>query len=835
MTDGMGQLTFPGLGSGRWRITETKPNPKYVSPGEVGGSDSRIIDLGQASTSDLQVFENDLISISVQVDKDTIRKTSAAYRSLEGEEGIDNTGQETYHYDIDYRSTASVQADEFLVDDPMEAVSEGRIRLRELWTAVAWGDCDGLMNVWYKTNRTDDQTDYANASAMSSNPFNPNNPAREAVYPNTGFKLWAQDLPADARTHLSVDDLGLEKDEYVTAVRYEYGAVMRGFTTKNYADASLNGEHHEGLGIVGDTVDWTPVPGEVFYTQGAADATGLKPVTYLVSCPEALGEDVRIVSSATARIARNRILLDEDRDEVCTIPIGTFTVAVKPDTPATIVNGYYGINAPQTGDAGGTTFPRILFPILCVGLIAGIIALCFAQTRRLSMRLCSVALVGVMAGGLVLASVAGGVNPFAGIFANGDGSVRNISHPKTVSLTSAGSEGTIAPPIKPCAKMLSIFANMSDAKIGQAEINHLPGRDSVSGEKAHSFTIDGDISAASWIESGGERNFAETTWVSQDGYVGTLALVSITAEPVYRTKEGKVDQTELLSDLTIEDISQLPEEKAFGLRSSNAVDATQEVVLKRAGLALTVTGWDADGIPNLWDAKIVYRGLESWLEVDYYKAHATYSGTLKASGANPQSGIGGSGQDVRPETGAGANNASANASAGAGAKNQRDASHRIGDDRVAGASSAEGGTSSHKGTEGLKKADDTAALGEIGTLSKDQNKNQSKDKDKDQNKSKGASQSSDTEAPKDPQGHASGKTDTGRSALNNSEAARSGATDTISDGRIGTDLQPQNGAFIASLQELWPFLLPVFIVLAVATVLLTIFMRGRKRRAADRH
>ena len=728
----------------------------------------------------------------------------------------------------------------------MEAVSEGHIRLRELWTAVAWGDCDGLMNVWYKTNRTDDHTDYANVSAMLSNAFNPNNPNREPVYPNKGFKLWAQDVRTDARTHLSVDDLDLESGEYVTAVRYEYGAVLRGFTTKNYADESLNGEHHEGLGISGDTVDWAPVQGDLFYAQGAVDAVGLKPVTYLVSCPEPLGEDVVIAGSATARIARNRILLDEDRDEVYTIPIGTFTLEVKPDAPTAVADTYYGVSAPQTGDSGAKPLPWVLIPILCAGLLAGAVALCFAQTRRLPMRLCSVALICVMTGGLALTFVAGGANPFAGIFASGSSSVRNISHPKTVSLTAEASADIKCNQTKEEAGRIYINAPLNNrgAQTGirsgvRARINPQADETSSLGEKAYSFTIDGDISIASWVESGGKRNFAGTTWVSRDGYGGVLRLVSIVAEPVYRTEEAKVDKTEIVSDLTVEDISRLPEEKTFALRSNDAVDATREIVLKRAGLALTVAGRDADGVPDRWDAKIVYRGLESWLEVDYYKAQATYSGALKRAGANPQPGITDRTDARRGTTGAGGNGTAnqrgtnQNPEGAADAVDGEDASGTSGIsgtlDGIGGDSgntpggndgnSAVSDTSRRKSAEPKKKADSIAAAhGAVGNP----DKGGSKDPDQSSNPEKSERQS----------GHASGKTDVGGSALENSGQAR---PDTISGKGSDTDRQAQNGGLPSSLQRLWPFLLPVLIVLAAATILVPLFIRIKKQRAARRH
>jgi len=198
---------------------------------------------------------------------------------------------------------------------------------------------------------------------MDSNPDNPDNPDKVAAYPNTGLKLLAQGLKTDRRYHYTLKDFGLEEGEYLTHLRYEYGRVEVGFTSKNYSSVSLNGEHRTisgadlnlpsdaagelmlldplmfsaippaefpGIkdnyttGIKGDVVDWTPIEGTLFYAPGAADpGYKLKPASYLVSAVRAM-EDVDIVSSVSARIARNMTLKDYDQDAVVTREIGTF-------------------------------------------------------------------------------------------------------------------------------------------------------------------------------------------------------------------------------------------------------------------------------------------------------------------------------------------------------------------------------------------------------------------------------------------------------------------------------------------------------------------------------
>ena len=179
----------------------------------------------------------DLI-ISAEVYKDTIRRTSAAYVSLPNKEGFNNVGneEEHYRYDVHFRSTSNVAADEFVVDDPLENVGMGHVRIEGLWTPVVWGSTDGLFNVWFKTNKTNDKFTYSTATVRR-------NTHLTAAYPNTGYKLWARNLSTDKQYYLDVSRLNLAEGEYITAIRYEYGGVEVGFTSMNTYRDSWNGEH----------------------------------------------------------------------------------------------------------------------------------------------------------------------------------------------------------------------------------------------------------------------------------------------------------------------------------------------------------------------------------------------------------------------------------------------------------------------------------------------------------------------------------------------------------------------------------------------------------------
>jgi len=430
-----GKASFRDLPPGRYIVREISPPPGYSQNSKFAPEIPLAYDGHTVEYLTWTGVCVDATAVSVEVDKDTIRRTSAAFVSLPRQGGRNNVGdaQERFRYDIDFRLTSAVWVDEFVVDDPLENVNSGKVFVEELWTPVVWGDYDGLWNLWYATNKTNPKKIYSNISAMDTNPFNPDNPDGIAVYPNNGLKLLAQGLRTDQRYHFSLEDFGLEKDEYITSLRFEYGRVEVGFTSKNYASESLNGEHRTvsgkdlnlpsnaagelklidpalfpasgelnakpgtwfgagaamaaymsgmdpgqgvdpstasggpGLGerserviqiagaeapsnltgsmanyvtgINGDIVDWTPREDTRFFAEGAKDpGYELKPATYLVSAAKPM-TDVDIVNSASARIARDIVLVAYDQDAVVTKVIDTFKYDGKAPKGADVKTG----------------------------------------------------------------------------------------------------------------------------------------------------------------------------------------------------------------------------------------------------------------------------------------------------------------------------------------------------------------------------------------------------------------------------------------------------------------------------------------------------------------
>ena len=179
----------------------------------------------------------------------------------------DNANGE-FEYSLDYKSTSNTWTDEFTVYDSLDGVNDGLARLDYVVTAQSSKDFDGKLNVWYQTNKTpaDYNDDAAKANATvddgHENPWitgdtrgedsqknDPDGDGRIIDY--TGWRLWAKDVSTLAASKLNVSDLNLDEDEYVTAFRFEYGRVDKGFTTRISAwDRDDLKDEHDDLDVV---------------------------------------------------------------------------------------------------------------------------------------------------------------------------------------------------------------------------------------------------------------------------------------------------------------------------------------------------------------------------------------------------------------------------------------------------------------------------------------------------------------------------------------------------------------------------------------------------------
>ena len=215
------------------------------------------------------------IEINAQIDKrqeiatPVIEETSPNGDGKNKADAQDNSDG-SFEYSLDYRSTSSTWTDEFTVYDSLDGVNAGYARLDSIMTAQGFEDYDGKMNVWYRTNKTpsDYTGDIGKANAtLEDGHVNPwitgdtrgedslkNDPDGDGrVIDYTGWRLWEKDIPTTVASKLNVADLKLDSDEYVTAFRFEYGRVEKGFTTRTSAwDRDELKDEHDDL----DNIDY---------------------------------------------------------------------------------------------------------------------------------------------------------------------------------------------------------------------------------------------------------------------------------------------------------------------------------------------------------------------------------------------------------------------------------------------------------------------------------------------------------------------------------------------------------------------------------------------------
>lgn len=213
------------------------------------------------------------ISIEGQLDKRQQIADPVAPNTEEngdGENRADVTISEdgSFEYYLDFRSTSNTWTDEFTVEDQLTGVEDGLADLDGIVTPVSVGDYDGKMNVWFKTDRTPiDEMNPADANATlddgHENPWLTHESTQETlgsdgrVIDYRGWRLWQESVPTDTATPLKVSDLGLSETEHIVAVRFEYGRVDPGFTTREsgWDRDDLKHEHDDVTDAGGDDSD----------------------------------------------------------------------------------------------------------------------------------------------------------------------------------------------------------------------------------------------------------------------------------------------------------------------------------------------------------------------------------------------------------------------------------------------------------------------------------------------------------------------------------------------------------------------------------------------------
>ena len=378
VTDDYGKCVFSPIAPGSYKLEETRPDPNYADADESGDG-PHYFTITEASTDEVQVFQNDLIQVSIEVYKRTIPLTNTALDGSEDNAG-NRVGYEEYYYNFGARSTSNVRVDEFVITDSLEHVTSLGYRMTTLWTGTAppGMDHDNLMCILYKTNKTDPALPVVfGYDYMAANPYNANNPHNNMYVSNQpGWVIWQECVSTTTAIRLDVADLGLAEDEYIIGLRVVYGGVVKGFYTGTGWGANggndMTPDEHEALGeyVEFELRDW-------WYSVVATEA---------LKTEDEMGNETVMRGSIQADLFRNwgaesPVLTDIDHDAVETRVIETFTYdKLDLGIGGGFVSTFFGgliRSMPSTGDTIRT------IGIFCVlAAAAGVSLIALAKRRQ---------------------------------------------------------------------------------------------------------------------------------------------------------------------------------------------------------------------------------------------------------------------------------------------------------------------------------------------------------------------------------------------------------------------------------------------------------------------
>lgn len=315
------------LAPGKYTLTEQRTPTAYDQAESI---EFEVRKTGEVQT--VTMYDSP-ISISGEIDKRQEIADPTAKNTEANGDGL-NTAETkasddgSYAYTIDFRSTSNTWTDEFTVEDDLTAAVDGRAQLTSITTPQALDDYDGKMNVWYWTDKTpDDYIDESGANATLSdsheNPWLSDEATASTLGEDgravdfTGWRLWRADVPTTEAAELAVADLGLEEGEHVTAIRFEYGRVEQGFTTRD------GGWDREGIKDVHDDIasaeDTAAENGSDTDDSGTGTGTAYAPAIVRMKATDGYTAGTSLDNYARVDLTRNGGgdgLEDHDEDQV---------------------------------------------------------------------------------------------------------------------------------------------------------------------------------------------------------------------------------------------------------------------------------------------------------------------------------------------------------------------------------------------------------------------------------------------------------------------------------------------------------------------------------------
>lgn len=273
------------------------------------------------------------VEVSGEVDKRQEIADPVASDTSENGDGrntasVSVSAEGRYDYSIDLRNTSSTWVDEFTMTDEIDGAEQGLAELEGIATPRARGDFDGKMNVWYRTNRQDADPEQSDANATlddgHENPWLRDPSVTDQiggdgrVLDYTGWRLWKRDVSTTEPRDLEVADLGLLEDERVVAVRFEYGRVEEGFTTREGSwDRENLKDPHDDLDDIPGEHEGEPVGDD-------PQAGELSPAVLHLRVTGSYRDGVELVNRARLDLYRNGggdRLEDHDEDVVVQVPL----------------------------------------------------------------------------------------------------------------------------------------------------------------------------------------------------------------------------------------------------------------------------------------------------------------------------------------------------------------------------------------------------------------------------------------------------------------------------------------------------------------------------------
>ena len=256
----------------------------------------------------------------------------------------------------------------------MTCASADLAELQAIETPQAQNDYDGLLNVWYltdkheKTEIQDAETNENEANAtLDDGHESPwlsdadviktlGKDGRALEY--TGWKLWKRDVSATKSEKLSVHDLKLEKGEKIISIRFEYGRVESGFSTRHGKSVLWDREdlldEHDDLNSASEDTE-----------ESEADAFDYRPAAITMQVTDAYKSGTTLENNARVHLFRNgggEELEDHEEDRViqAAAEVSAPAERSKEDTAAP------GAKLLQTGGCD----PTILVPAATVTIAA---------------------------------------------------------------------------------------------------------------------------------------------------------------------------------------------------------------------------------------------------------------------------------------------------------------------------------------------------------------------------------------------------------------------------------------------------------------------------------